>query len=194
MRFEPLEAVLQSFYVSYETALTDDHIIRVAVGKLREGNPYIDEYVNFLLQVDADMSARYLVGALASQEFLYPSSVLKKKGASIAATHPLVGALRDQIQSSHAMDILESYGACRETVQPLLAAIISAAWKPDDEKQQYAAVNAREVLLSYGNRALGFINRPRPGHPDYEALTSLIGSIRSIATTARTGIEAAANR
>lgn len=177
--FQPLEELLEDLNLTYAAALTSDTVIRIAVGKLREENPYVEKYVQFLSEVDAAMSANYIVPALNNASAApYASRVLINKGPSNATVKPLVGALGNSTQSEPAAPILKAYGACRTTVSHLMGAFLAITAEQVTVAMQRRSHNARDVLLSYGEAALEFIFIPRRGTPTYGQVTGLANQIR----------------
>ena len=138
--FSSLDDFMGSFSLPYKKALLHDRFIRASVWNLSKESPWSDDYKRFLLQVKPEASTRYLVGALAN-----PACV-------------------DAVKF-----VLLSYGASRDTVNPLVGALA-------DPGRVDAATG---ILVSYGQEALQFIHEPISGTHRYKQITMVISMINA---------------
>ncbi len=199
---EPLEDKLNVRGLTYEQALVNDGFIRSAVWNLSRQNPFRDGYIAFLLKVELQLSARYLVGALRDPDCVEGVEAVLSKCEPrnyVFVAGPLVACLHSSEQRiiDFVVKLLILYGSSIATVHPLVATLddppcvepatkVLSCYGPSEVTvhplvgalgNPLQRLAARNILVGYSRDALKFIRPPRPSSPLYVPLTEVINAI-----------------
>ena len=109
--FSSLDDLLESFGLDYESALSNEKFVKASIWSLAADNPFSEDYKSFLVDINPQISSRYLVGALGNPMQREPAlEILLQYGSSQVTVNPLVGALGNPVQKDYATNILVIYG------------------------------------------------------------------------------------
>ena len=64
--FSSLDDLLESFGLDYESALSNEKFVKASIWSLAADNPFSEDYKSFLVDINPQISSRYLVGALGN--------------------------------------------------------------------------------------------------------------------------------
>ena len=203
--FTSLEDLLSSFDLTKITARDNNNFLRKVIRLLSEENPFLNEYLEFLSEVDPRNIANYLAPALGNTESREAAKLLFKKYGPIRGTigsrgiiGPLIGALGNLDSVDVVKEIFVYYGPSRDIVRPLVSAliypqrrnaVISILQLYGPNKATVEALvgslqndetkeYAKEILIDYGRDALRYLRIPKSNSKLYKPLIRIIDKIK----------------